>query len=144
MSTLTVKQRYDVVQINLDKLDSFVSDCNKLREMELWNTLANRIYYATFQAVTALMISDGIEVKSHNGVVTLFGKHYVLTGKYSTADAQLYSQLQSLRELADYNGSFYTTRDKIIPLYDRALDLINRIRASLNEVQKQRLSEIVG
>lgn len=82
--------------------------------------------------------------KSHNGVVTLFGKHYVLTGKYSTADAQLYSQLQSLRELADYNGSFYTTRDKIIPLYDRALDLINRIRASLNEVQKQRLSEIVG
>ena len=41
---------------------------------------ANRAYYAMFHAVTALLLSDGKEFSSHQGVISYFGKEYAKTG----------------------------------------------------------------
>ena len=37
-----------------------------------WNTLANRLYYALFHAVSAMLISDAREVGSHKGAAIRF------------------------------------------------------------------------
>ena len=38
-----------------------------------WETAANRLYYALFHAMSALLVCDGHQVKSHRGVLALFG-----------------------------------------------------------------------
>lgn len=44
-----------------------------------WEAAANRLYYALFHAMSALLIKDGHQVKSHRGVMAMFGEHYVRT-----------------------------------------------------------------
>lgn len=71
----------------------------------LWGLAANRLYYALFHAVSALLISGNHEVGTHRGAVNKFSLFYVKTGVFSTAEGKLYSQLQKLREDGDYNCS---------------------------------------
>ena len=49
-----------------------------------FESAANRIYYAVFHAVSALLISAGLSVKSHRGVMALFGEHFVRTGIFKS------------------------------------------------------------
>lgn len=48
------------------------------------------------------------QVGTHKGVVALYGQHYVKTGIMTQAEGRIYSQLQSMREKADYNCVFET------------------------------------
>ena len=48
---------------------------------EFWNTAINRMYYACFYAVGALLIKHGIETSSHSGTRQKFGQLFVKTGK---------------------------------------------------------------
>ena len=52
-----------------------------LAEKERWNAVINRLYYACFYAVIALLLKHGIEVQSHDGSRTQFGLHFIKTGK---------------------------------------------------------------
>src|SRR3990172_11552255 len=40
----------------------------------------NRIYYAMFYAINALLILEGYSSSKHSGVMSLFNKHFVRTG----------------------------------------------------------------
>lgn len=39
-----------------------------LLENKLWNTATNRMYYACFYAVGALLLKNGIKASSHSGL----------------------------------------------------------------------------
>ena len=60
-----------------------------------WLIVDNRLYYALFHAVSALLISDGHEVGTHRGAVNRFSLYYVKTGAFTAEEGCLYSQLQS-------------------------------------------------
>jgi len=51
-----------------------------LKEGEEWNPCVNRLYYACFYAVSALLIQQGLSSSKHTGVRSLFNRHYVKTG----------------------------------------------------------------
>ncbi len=67
-----------------------------------WDLVANRLYYAVFHAVTAMLLVDGIKTGTHKGTSSQFGRLYVLSGVFSRQDGILYSRLQTMREKADY------------------------------------------
>ena len=83
--------------------------------MNFWDTAANRMYYAIFHAVLALLIKDGYKASTHKGTMSLFGQYYVKTGKFTADEAWLYTELQSLREKSDYNVAV-TAREKRLQL----------------------------
>lgn len=101
--SLTTEQRETLVRLEYEKALQIFSQIESLRKLEFWDTVANRLYYAVFHAACALLIYDGYQVKSHKGVVQVFGLNYIVTGKFSIDEGKLYSQLQSLREEGDYN-----------------------------------------
>ena len=41
----------------------------------------SRAYYCIFHSASALLFADGITVKTHDGLKTMFGLHFVKTGK---------------------------------------------------------------
>lgn len=45
-----------------------------------WNTAVNRMYYACFYAVSALLLQRGINASSHAGIRQQFGQHFVKGG----------------------------------------------------------------
>lgn len=101
--TLTPDQRNTVVNLEYEKALQILSQIDALKELKFWDTIANRLYYAVFHAVSALLIHDGHQVKSHKGVVQVFGLNYIVTRVFSLEEGKLYSRLQTLREEGDYN-----------------------------------------
>ena len=43
-------------------------------ELKYWEVIANRLYYAAYYAVSALLLANKISVKTHNGVIQMFGR----------------------------------------------------------------------
>lgn len=94
---------------------------------EMWGMAANRLYYALYHATSALFVKDGIPVGSHRGTKATFGQYYIITGKFPADFAKLLSQMETLRDKADYNIMFVATRDQIVTKIEPAKAFIKTI-----------------
>lgn len=62
----------------------------------------NRIYYAYFYVVSALLLHKGLRFKKHSGVRAAFHQHLVKTGMVSREHGQFYDELFEGRQRGDY------------------------------------------
>ena len=100
---------------------------------EFWNTAINRMYYACFYAVSALLVKHGIETSSHKGIRQLFGKMFVKTGKFDKELAKLYTDLFEKRHKGDYNDFFEFDKETVIRLLPISKKFIKKIEELINE-----------
>ena len=132
--SLTNEERQIMVRLEIEKADRFFLQAKKNAEILEWDVVANRLYYALFHAVSALLIHDGHKVGSHKGAVMVFGQHYVTTGIFSPHEGRFYSQLQTMREKADYNSAWQTTEDIISPVILPVGQFIDKIRICVKDM----------
>ncbi len=109
-------------------LESF-EDVLILSKKERWNAAINRWYYAGFYAVTALLLKNKIETRSHNGVRTQFGLQFVKTGIIDKKYGKLFSKLFDFRQIGDY-GDLYDYNENIVS------PLIADTKALIDEIEK--------
>jgi len=100
---------------------------------EFWNTAINRMYYACFYAVSALLVKHGIETSSHKGIRQLFGKMFVKTGKFDKELAKHYTDLFEKRHKGDYNDFFEFDKETVIRLLPISKEFIKKIEELINE-----------
>lgn len=131
--SLTDEERRIVVGLEIEKARKIVGQTDELSKLAYWDNIANRLYYAVFHAVSALLIRDGHKVSTHKGAVLSFGQHYVKTGIMSIDDARLYSQLQTIREKSDYNCAYEISKDEIVPKISQTKALISKIESIINK-----------
>jgi len=73
---------------------------------------ASRAYYVVFHASQALLFSVGIEPRTHRGIISLVGEHFVKPGALTPELGRLLSRLQRDREDADYvAGAVFTAAE---------------------------------
>jgi uncharacterized protein len=92
----------EYIVYRLSRADSTLNDAKLLAKNNSWNSCVNRLYYSTFYAVTALLISKGFEAKTHNGVKTIFFKEFIANGQIEKEFGTLYSDLIDWRSEGDY------------------------------------------
>ena len=95
--------------------------------MEVWATIANRMYYAIYYAASALLIQDGHKVGSHKGVISLFNMYYVKTGILSVEDGRLFGNVFVFRQESDYDD-FIDASEKDVKEY---LPLVEQLVARI-------------
>jgi uncharacterized protein (UPF0332 family) len=94
----------------------------------------NRAYYAMFDAAHATLFALGIEgltrpIKTHNGLVAMFGQEVVVAGHLPAAHGEDLNRVESLRLLADYS-------DESVKLTDAAW-AVERAEAFVDAVKKK-------
>jgi len=124
---LTDEERKSVVQFRMEKAKNTFSEIVLLTNNALWHTAANRLYYACYYAVTALLIQNGIEAKTHHGVINQFGLHFVKTNIFSQQEGGLFQDIFELRQEGDYTDWIIVTEEDIVPLVEPAKDFIDKI-----------------
>lgn len=97
---------------------------------------ANRLYYAAYYAASALLISYGINTKSHEGNIGMFGQKFVITGLLPRELGKLYNQLFQMRLTGDYSDTFGLSENDVVPNIKLTEDFINQVTA----LAKQKLS----
>ena len=125
--SLNDEERKILVGLEIEKSRRTFAEIEILRQAGLWDNIANRLYYAAFHAVSALLINDGHPVGTHQGAVVMLHQHYVKTGILSKDDGAFYSQLQTLREKADYNCTYYATEEDTAPRIAKTAEFIDRV-----------------
>jgi uncharacterized protein (UPF0332 family) len=66
----------------------------------------NRLYYASFYAVSALVLLENQSAYSHNGVKIFFSEKFIKTGRLELSHGKLFSQLFTWRQKGDYDDLF--------------------------------------
>jgi uncharacterized protein len=96
-------------------------------ENKRWNTAINRLYYACFYAVIALLLKNNFDTRSHDGARIVFGDKFIKTGIIDKKFGKLFSKLFDYRQKGDY-GDLFDFDDKIVlPLVDQVRDFITEI-----------------
>jgi uncharacterized protein (UPF0332 family) len=131
--SLSENERDIIVTRELEKSHRVFSDVVFCANQGKWETAANRIYYALFHAVSALLVFDGYQVKSHRGILSMFGEHYVRTELFTKKDGALLSELVLMRDNADYNCFFEASEEKIKPFIEPTKQLIEKIAQYIAE-----------
>jgi uncharacterized protein (UPF0332 family) len=131
--SLKEEDRRTLAGLEIERAESTFSEHEGLVEKGYWNTLANRLYYALFHAVSGLLIIDGREVGSHKGAAIRFHQYYVRTGLFTDEEGSFYSQMETLREKSDYNCFFNVSESEIKSRIEPTRQLIEKIKQYVNE-----------
>lgn len=131
--SLTNEERKILVALEMKKARETYEDIGILIAANRLNGAANRMYYAVFHAVCALLINDGHQVNTHKGSHALFSQRYIKTGILPREYGQLYNQLQTMREESDYNCAYDVEIDELQQRIDPARRLIDDIDKLVNK-----------
>jgi uncharacterized protein len=99
---VTPEQR-DLVRHRLARAAEALDEARLLLDTGHTNTCVNRLYYACFYAVTALLLTEGRASAKHSGVRALFDGHWVKPGRVPVDVARTYRRLFSRRQQGDYD-----------------------------------------
>ena len=127
------QQRQELVAYKLKRAQETLVEVESHIQNELWITAVNRLYYACFYAVTALLIDHEIETQTHAGTKQMFGLHFIKPGLIKPDSGKFYSTIFSLRQTGDYDAFVEFERDYVVALVEPATDLIAQIEAALTK-----------
>jgi uncharacterized protein (UPF0332 family) len=95
-----------------------------LAEKQRWNSAINRLYFAAYYAIIALLLNEDYKSTTHNGAKTKFSEHFIKKGIFPAEIGRIYSQLFTWRQKGDYADLFDFTGDKVSPYFDPVERLI--------------------
>ena len=121
---LSETDRKEVVKYRLENARATLKEVPFHLEHKFYKTAANRLYYACYYAASALLINDGYETHTHNGVKTLLSLHYFSQNKLDMAFSKMYRQLFNLRQTGDYDDLVKIDEEEVEPFIEFAEQLI--------------------
>jgi uncharacterized protein (UPF0332 family) len=92
-----------------------------------------RLYYSLLYTVRAMLLTKGLEPKSHEGALRLFGLHFVKQGLFEPEDSHVFSRLMKYRQEADYNPSYLFRPEDFIEFKKQAEMVMQRITSRLKQ-----------
>jgi uncharacterized protein (UPF0332 family) len=110
-----------------------IEAANLLFKHDLLNDGISRLYYFVLYNIRGLLLTKGLEPKSHEGTLRLFGLHFVKEGIFDPKSSHIFSKLMKYREEADYNPSYLFTKEDFIEFENEAQELVNKIHGYLEE-----------
>ncbi len=125
-------ERLDYLKYRLESAYKTYEAANMLAENQYWNSAVNRLYYAVFYAVNALLVSQGIMIKSHAGLITQFSLHFIKTKKIDKKYGQLLTKLYDWRQKGDYEKTEEYRKEDVEPLIPEVKQMIDMIKDNMN------------
>lgn len=89
----------------LKRAEETLSDAEKMLQSDLSpRSIINRAYYAVFYAILALFLHNDTNPKTskHSGVIAVFDRHFVHTGKIEKRYSKLVHRMFDARQEGDY------------------------------------------
>jgi uncharacterized protein (UPF0332 family) len=126
---MTGDNRRANIAAELVRCDESLRAASVLVAAALLHDAESRLYYAAYHAAMAVLLTEGLEPRSHTGVASLLGLHFVKTGRLDPDDARLFARLQKYRIEADYSVGFVLTRDAVEEDLAACRAFIERVRA---------------
>jgi uncharacterized protein (UPF0332 family) len=121
------------IQEEMERASGAMDAASLLFENNLLNDAVSRLYYFLLYNIRALLLTKGLEPRSHEGALRLLGLHFIKEGIFEAKDSHVFSRLMKYREEADYNPSYMFTGEDFVEFKKEAEELSGKIKAYLEE-----------
>jgi len=125
---MTDQNRAANLRDELARAQTVLKAADLLAAQHLPSDAISRLYHYLFYHVRALLLTKGLESRSHGGMLRLFSLHFVEGGIFPAPSAHLISKLMKYREEADYDSAHEFTDDDFAELRVDAAALASAIR----------------
>ncbi len=130
---MSLDEKHISIAKKLRRARQTIEEVHNHLQFRYFNTAINRIYYASFYAAQALLLSIDLVPKSHKGVRTLFLQHFVKEKKIPPELEKFYTRIFDERQFADYMDTEIFDEEAILYLFEQAKDFIRHIEIFLQE-----------
>ncbi|HTN68782.1 MAG TPA: HEPN domain-containing protein [Dysgonamonadaceae bacterium] len=130
---MTVYTPEDYSKYRIERAKETIREIQDHIDNKYWNTAINRMYYACFYAVSALMTVNSIDISSHSGVRQKFGELFAKTGKIDRDLAKHFTELSEKRHKGDYNDFYDFDEETVLRLYPVSQRFIEQIEKILEK-----------
>ena len=95
--------KQDLIKHRKSRAFETLREAEVLFAEDFYNAAVNRAYYSCYYMVSALLLQNEINPKSHKGVRQMFALHFVQTELVSRDLGRFFSDLFDKRQTSDYD-----------------------------------------
>lgn len=117
----------ELIKYRISRAKETLAEVDNLIKLEYFNTAVNRIYYACYYAVTALLLKKKLSTKTHDGVRQMFGLHFIKSGLIMKEHGKYFSDLYDRRQTGDYDDFVVFKKETVEELYKQGHKFISTI-----------------
>jgi len=121
------KTHDEYIKYRFNRAEESFDEALIMIENKRWNTAINRLYYACFYAVIALLLKNNFDTSSHDGARIIFSDKFIKTGIINKKFGKLFSKLFDYRQKGDYGDLFDFDEKIVLPLIDQVRDFITEV-----------------
>ena len=131
--TLDEQSRIGLIHYRTERADETMEEAGILAERGHYNAAVNRLYYACFYAVQALLLKHHIAATTHAGVKSMLGLHFISKGIIAIEHGKTFNTLFEKRHSSDYEAFAYCDKALVDDLTPIAEAFIQRIKELLED-----------
>lgn len=128
--TLDEQSRLGLIHYRLERADEAMEEARIMADSSHYNAAVNRLYYACFYAVQALLLKHHIAATTHAGVKSMLGLHFISKGVISVEHGKTFNTLFEKRHSSDYEAFAYCDKDmvdELTPMAEAFIDAVKKL-----------------
>ena len=115
------------------KARKFIESAKVLIDVNDYDSAVSRTYYAMFFITEALFLTKNLAPKSHSGLISLFGDHFVKTNIFPKEMGRQLNGAYDKRLMGDYGTSIVIDKNEAQGLLNIGQDFIENIAEYLKK-----------
>ena len=123
-----MKQEFiDLAKYRLEKAKNTLSYAKNYIDDTTLDSTVNRIYYAMFYAVNALLVTKGLYSSKHSGVRAIFNREIVNKGLIEKQWGEFFTDMFDRRQKGDYKDFVEFEKQEVEEWLKKSEEFINII-----------------
>lgn len=117
-----------IIDYRVKRAEETLEDSKILFAKERLFSCVNRIYYAMFYIVNALLLTKKLSSAKHSGVLSLFNKEFVNQGIIDKELGKFYTAMFEYRQKGDYRDMVEFEKEDVKRWIEQAEKFITKIK----------------
>ncbi len=128
------EEMHTLITYRLEQSDEALDSAEFLLERGNYRTVVNRVYYAMFYAVLALLVPTKQQTSKHAWVMTLFDRDFVRMGVFGKDFSRWLHQAFNLRQRSDYRELFTVQAEEAREVLEHARTFVAGVKEQLKQM----------
>jgi uncharacterized protein (UPF0332 family) len=109
-------QKKELINYRLARAKETLNEVEWNIEKDFLSSAINRLYYASYYSIIALLTYYDIDTKTHSGVKQMFGLHFIKTGIVNSDSGKFYTDIFNMRHKGDYDDFIEFKKEDVLDL----------------------------
>ncbi len=124
----------ELIRYRLTRAHESLAEARLLFANDHVQTAVNRVYFACFYAVSALLLVEGYSSPKHSGIRALFDQHWIVPGRFPKSMGRFYRHLFDSRQKGDYADLVVFDRKDVGTWIHEAEKFVEQVARSVEDL----------